>query len=240
MKLCVTKYSTVIFVAIILIEGTVFAAAKPQTLKSGQQGYYNVAATYPKFSERTKVARETNRLILRWVRKEQQRFVKETRKTLESLGMPTAPYWQTIDYIVRHTDTTAFMSIQCEVSEYTGGAHANSSFVVFNVGIVNGKAARVTLADFFSGDTTYRSQLSDTLLSRLKQDDRATFVRDGLTSTLTNKQLELFVVQQEGLLFLFNRYDVAPYTAGTFSVKLSFEELGARFNREMVSTRVPR
>ncbi len=211
------------------------AGATPQTLKSSKQGYYKAVATYPKFSERTKVARETNGLILRWIRKEQQRFVKEARKTQESLGMPTAPYHHAIDYVVRHADTMALISVQCEVYQYTGGAHGNSAFVVFNVGIVDGKARRVTLADFFGSDTSYSLWISDTLLSRLKQDDRATFIREGTVRTLTKDQLELFVVQEDGLLFLFNRYDVGPYSAGTFSVKLTLAELGENFNRSLIT-----
>ncbi len=228
------KYRCAIFL-VVLLPATLFCGAQPQTLKSTRQGLYNAVATYPKFSERTGVAREANRLILRRVRKEQQRFVKDTKKTLESLGMPTAPYQQSIDYVVRYADTTAFISVQCEVTEYTGGAHGNSRFVVFNVGMVNGKARRVTLADFFSGDTAYRAQISDMLLSRFKQDDRATFVRDGSVAALTNEQLESFVVQQDGLLFLFNRYDVAPYAAGPFSIKLTFAELGEKFNKALLT-----
>lgn len=211
-------------------------AGQPVTksLSVKNEGYYKAGAKYPQFQERTRLAREVNNAIVKWARKEQRRFVNACKKTFENLGKPITPYEYKADYVVMYSDSSRLISIQFEVYEYTGGAHGNFAYTVFNMGWVKGKAKLLKLADFFAADTTYRKHLAVTLLEKLKEDDRAAFARDGSVTSLTNDQLELFVVQPDGLLFLFNRYDVGPWSSGAIQVKLTVEELGEGFRAGMV------
>lgn len=205
-----------------------------KTLKLTKEKYYNAIVTYPQFQDRTRLAREVNKTIVRWARKDQSRFINQCKKTFESLGQPIAPYEYKADYVVMHSDSARLISVKFEVHEYTGGAHGNFSFVVFNMGRVKGKVQRLMLGDFFESDTTYRKRVADLLLAKLKQDEGALFVRDGTVDSLTNDQLNLFVVQPDGLVFLFNPYDVGPWSSGAIQVKLTVEELGEGLNKKMI------
>lgn len=205
-----------------------------KTLKLTREKYYNAVVVYPQFQERTGLAREVNNTIVRWARKDQSRFINQCKKTFETLGQPIAPYDYKADYVVMHSDSARLISVKFEVYEYTGGAHGNLAYVVFNMGRAKGKVQQMMLDDFFEGDTAYRKQVADLLLSKLKQDEGATFVRDGTVDSLTNDQLNRFVVQPDGLLFLFNPYDVGPWSSGAIQVKLRVEELGEGFKRKMI------
>ncbi len=211
-------------------------AGQPVTksLSIKREGYYKAEATYPQFQERTRFARHVNNTVVNWARKEQRRFINACKKAIGEIGKPIAPYEYKADYVVMYSDSLRLISVKFEVYEYTGGAHGNFAYTVFNMGRVKGKVKQLRLADFFAADTTYRTQLAETLLAKLREDDRATVVRDGTVKNLTNDHLELFVVQPDGLLFLFNPYDVGPWSSGAIQVKLSVEELGEGFNRKMI------
>lgn len=117
----------------------------------------------------------------------------------------------------------------CDSYEFLGGAHGISAYRVFNFGDTRGKARQLMLSDLFKKGSTYRSHVSNLLLAKLKEDDDATKVQAGEVKSFSDAQLNRFQVNSDGLTFLFDHFELAPYSNGRFKVKLTTEELGPDF-----------
>ena len=63
------------------------------------------------------------------------------------------------------------------------------------------------------------------MLKKLSLVDRATYVGSGQVSAMTPEMLNRFVITKEGVKFLFDRYELAPYVNGDFNVTLLFSEI---------------
>jgi hypothetical protein len=72
---------------------------------------------------------------------------------------------------------------------------------------------------------------SDAVIAKLKQKESATEVTSGQITKLTPEQRERFVATPEGLMFLFDPYEVGPYVAGRFQIRLTAQELGPNFRK---------
>lgn len=96
---------------------------------------------------------------------------------------------------------------------YTGGVHPSDSFITLNYGITTGEV--LELKDIFKPG--FEKNLPTMLLEKLD------------TELLFNKFVidlpEQFTFQKEGINFIYNRYEIAPYAAGPQEVLLSYTEL---------------
>jgi len=197
-------------------------------------GYYDVQLTYPQFSDATPLVRFANTMLALWVRSELDRFTQEHGRVFAGPDKPRAPYTYKTMPKVSSFAAARLISVVFDTYQYTGGAHGNAAYVVFTFGVIETKATRLALGDLFRPEAPYRRFVSDAVIKKLQRDERATFVRNGQVKNLTPLQLERFVVDQDGLVFLIDPYEVAPYAAGRFQVKLSVAELGPGFRRTFV------
>jgi hypothetical protein len=197
-------------------------------------GYYDIQLTYPQFSDATPLVRFANTMLALWARGELDRFTQENQRVLTGPNKPRAPYTYKAMPKVSSFAATRLISVVVDTYQYTGGAHGNPAYVVFTFGVIETKATRLALGDLFRPEAPYRRFVSDAVIKKLQRDERAAFVRNGQVKNLTPLQLERFVVDQDGLVFLIDPYEVAPYAAGRFQVKLSVAELGPGFRRTFV------
>ena len=102
-------------------------------------------------------------------------------------------------------------SVALSISEYTGGAHGNTVIVGVNVDRATGK--ELSLDDVLALIGKTLAQVADASLVQLK----ATLGEDlmfpeGANATAGN--YGTFLVSKDRVTFVFNNYQVAPYSAG--------------------------
>jgi hypothetical protein len=172
----------------------------------------------------------------RWARNEQAEFIKESEKTFKESGKPRLPYeYQATGKITYNSPR--LVSVLFDSLQFTAGAHPMSYFNTFNFGMVDGKAKVMKLADFFAPGSDYKKRVSEAVIGKLKQKEGATEVTSGQVKTMTPEQLERFVAVPDGLMFLFDPYEVGPYASGRFQIKLTVNELGSNFKKALIFAR---
>ena len=183
----------------------------------------------PRFYDKTPVADAADKAIWDWVNKMEKEFNASAVKQVRDLGVPANQYESKTASEVTFYSPKRLISVSCDSYEYLGGAHGNSTYWVFNFGDVRGKAKQLTLGDLFKPGSDFKSLVSRLLIEKLKEDDGATRVQSGEVKSFTDKQLDRFQVRPEGLTFLFDATELAPYSNGRFQVQILVEDLGPDF-----------
>jgi len=106
---------------------------------------------------------------------------------------------------------------------FVGGAHGMTHSLPFNFALVSGKPKEIRFGDIFKPGVG--SAVSQRVFAKLAGVERAAWVQDGQVSQMTPEQLDRFVITRQGVKFLFDRYELGPYSAGDFNVTLLFSEI---------------
>lgn len=146
------------------------------------------------------------------------------------------PTWYNQDYsMVTFVENGCEGVLNASANFYvdTGGAHPNQWSRWINFDTESGK--QLTQENVFV--ETAKADIERLLLDRLIQMQAKLYPNETL-NTLEDLQqkgfLQLtdmyipdnFLLSKEAVLFLFNRYDIAPYAAGEIIIKVSYEEIG--------------
>lgn len=150
-----------------------------------------------------------------------------------------------IDYERKEARGGGVVSYFYKVYEFTGGAHGNTFIQTFSfnqnkilfiediLDLENGKDISLTrmleskLASFlgeFNDTEMIRSGLG---LAYLKEDGTFDFEKCNCDGFLFSSNFQNFLIEDNGLKFIFGQYQVAPYVAGMPEVVFSFEELSS-------------
>ncbi len=215
----------------LMLSSIVASQPSMRTISEEYPDRFSIEAEYPRFYDKDPVSDAANKTIGDWASKLQTDFTSKALSQVRQLGVPSEQYESKIESEITYHAPKRLISVTCDTYEYLGGAHGISAYRVFNFGDVRGKAKQLTLADLFKKGSDYKKQVSKLVLAKLKEDEEATLVQSGNVKTLTDAQLNRFQVHSDGLTFLFDHYEVAPYSNGRFLVKLSTEELGPTFER---------
>lgn len=117
------------------------------------------------------------------------------------------------------------LTFRADTYEYTGGAHGMSNSFLFNFDLSNGK--RFTLADIFAPQ--YEERLNDLLIKQLMKDNKVNSEKEledlGYFITSPIFPSENFYFDKEDIIFLYNPYEIAPYSMGSTEISIPFEEL---------------
>jgi hypothetical protein len=190
---------------------------------------FSTETSSPRFYDKTPVAEAADKAIGDWVSKTEKEFNASALKQIRDLGVPTDKYESKTESEVTFYSPKKLISVTCDHYEYLGGAHGISTYRVFNFGGVRGKVKQVTLGDLFKRGSSFKTQVTQLVLGKLKENEDATLVQSGEVKALNDQQLNRFQMSPDGLTFLFDHYEVAPYSNGRFKVTLSLEELGPDF-----------
>ncbi len=196
-----------------------------------KENFYKATATYLEFTSHP--LRTTINPVLAQIAKNRQNLWVNSVKNSLPATPPTAPWEHEIGMEVAYL-TPELLSILISRYEYSGGAHPNHGVEAVNFGIVAGKAKRLTIADFFEPGFNYRKHISAKVLAILRRAEGADWVKNGDVKSLDEKMVQRFTVAANGLTWHFNPYDVGPYAAGDFEVKLSVEQLGLKFRKSLL------
>jgi hypothetical protein len=108
-----------------------------------------------------------------------------------------------------------FVSTKLTLSQYTGGAHPNAAVVGINIDRATGK--ELTLSDMLSMTGMTLQQVSAGAKEQLQKQLGADFIfPDG--SDPTSDNYSTFIVGTSTVSFIFQEYQVAPYSDGVQTV----------------------
>lgn len=124
--------------------------------------------------------------------------------------------------------TNTLLSIRFTNSEYfSGAAHPNSLTQVFNYDITDGEL--IELTDFFKPESNYLEVISEfaenELLEKFKEENELLkeMIKSGTAAKAEN--YEKVGISEDGLIIIFDPYQVAPYALGPQEVKIPYENL---------------
>jgi peptidoglycan-N-acetylmuramic acid deacetylase PdaC-like protein/uncharacterized protein DUF3298 len=107
---------------------------------------------------------------------------------------------------------------------YTGGAHGNTKFHVFNYYAQNDSIKTIKLDDLFLPEQDFITDLSNMCIKVLKQKN-ASYVVDGSINKISAEELQNFTFTMKSLNFHFEQYLMGCYAEGTFTVEISWQDL---------------
>ncbi len=120
----------------------------------------------------------------------------------------------------------SIVSIQTDVYSYLGGAHPNSQTYYANFNSENGR--KISLADILKLD--YKNELNSIAEKFFRTDSKLTpeqNLEEAGYWFVDNKFSlnENFGIKNEGLVFFFNSYEIAPYSMGPTEIKVPYSEI---------------
>ena len=190
-----------------------------------EETYYRIEAYYPE----THNARANN-MFKEFVAEQIKQFKQDTgvenitQSQARDLGLaPDRKYTLSVNY-ESSTSTRAYNYI-FSVGIDSGGAHPNNFNQTFVFAATNGD--QIKLAELFQPGTGYISVISKYVQAELKKREFADseWIEEGASAKEENFQN--FVIKNEGIEFIFDPYQVAPYAAGVQRVTVPFPTLNA-------------
>jgi hypothetical protein len=100
---------------------------------------------------------------------------------------------------------------------YSGAAHPNSTYLVLNFNLIQGK--KIELADLFIPGVDYLKAISDYCTADLKKQNRLEFAEGALPKA---ENYGNWNITLQGLLFTFEPYQVGPYAMGPSEVTIPY------------------
>jgi len=133
------------------------------------------------------------------------------------LDFPFSYSWEVVDSVNILYNDDDFLTIELNGYSYSGGAHGNSYFYYRNYDIRDGK--QIKLWDFF--DRQYKSEILDKIHRKIITDEREGDV-------FSMDQVEItgnFAITKKGVYFLYNNYEIGPYSSGIFELYFPYSEI---------------
>jgi Deacetylase PdaC/Protein of unknown function (DUF3298) len=200
-----------------------------ETKKWGEPGEYEYSITIPKLPASHPLAKPFRRLVDRWIERETTRFGHAAESIFEEVGKPTSPYRYDVA-VQSQCLTSRFVSVMFRVTEYTGGAHGNSTFRAVNMVQSASGPREIGLGDLFPKGFAYAPLVSTRVIARLMPNPKATFVSNGQMKDMDPQQLRQFSMDPGGITFWIEPYAAGPYSSGNFSVRLTPTDLAGRLS----------
>ncbi len=117
------------------------------------------------------------------------------------------------------------------VSEYQGGAHPSLDYWAYNLVLTGTRMRPFYLADLFLPDSDWLDEVSDLVLAALRE-QQADWVLNGTVTGLDEDDLQVFLLSPAGVQFILAPYQVGPWVAGTFTVRIPLEQLAELLDPE--------
>lgn len=224
-----------------LLSGTRQSDGSLKHIEGGQ--YYEIDITYP---DRTPLwnawnpaadTRARNEMET-WLKGDSAQFLQDidvadiSGPEKESLDENGEKYTYDATYKPFASANGRAISYEYDIYVDTGGAHPNGYFQTFTFDKSGGD---VTLASLFAPGSQYLQRLSAIATAQVKSqigerlnlasdaDIESALFADGLTASPDN--FANFVIDGSNLVILFPPYQVAPYAAGTFEIRIPLSQL---------------
>ncbi len=196
---------------------------------------YTAESIYPTFRTSTRLTRFVNQTISSKQKKIFNDWLKDSKKALKEFPEAITPYEYTSGPSMTFYSPSRLISLRFDSYEFMGGAHGMGIMDARNFGIIGGKPKQLVLGDLFKPGSDYRDLVESQVFAKLRKDENAQWVQDGSVKTLTNNQFNNFSIEKDGVIWLFNQYEMGPYVVGQFEIKLSLKELGPNFRTSLLA-----
>jgi hypothetical protein len=166
------------------------------------------------------------------VRQYTKNYITQYRKELEPLLKQNSnnslqqwyTYYRSIIGKVRY-NKPELLTYQLDYNEYSGGAHGIYSTTFENFDIKNMK--KIKLNDLFRNN--YQNELTSIIVNQLMKDKGITttdaLLNKGYGATGNINPTENFYLDDDGITFYYNVYEIAPYSMGPISVRIPYSNL---------------
>lgn len=140
-------------------------------------------------------------------------------------GPDISSYFKHITTTVSDT-TDITITVRTDVSDYTGGAHGSRNIRYYNIDTRSGK--------IFKEKEFFRNNSEEKLKTLLAEKAKTTKNKQGDNITLLEPEEvvpnENFYLNKEGVVYVYNQYEIAPYSDGLIEITLPYEEIKAFIN----------
>lgn len=214
-----------------------------------QNDFYSITAEYPKD------VRDKNNVIENWVKQNIQQIQNEwkiggevynSEKQIDQDFPDRAKinYEYNVTYTTHETQNKKFVSYVLNTYQFTGGAHGMSVVNTFTFD-KNGEIDIEEVLDLANGNGVKLTKLlAKKVLAQKSEVINETMLQDGLGISYLKSDgitidkekchcdgfymgsnFQKFYISDNGITFLFDPYQIAPYAAGIVEVTLSWEDL---------------
>lgn len=105
-----------------------------------------------------------------------------------------------------------------------GGPHGNTAFYGFNFDAETGE--ELSLDDLTTDAAALRAFAVERVTAMAMEDERADGLTEGYAELIPNNIADSYwYFDSEGITFIYNAYDIAPYAAGMFQFTIPYREL---------------
>jgi len=152
-------------------------------------------------------------------------FFKDYENNLHDFPKYSLP-WEINNTIVIVYNDRSIVSLQSEVYSFTGGAHGNGGVYFVNLNSQSGK--RISLSDLLI--LGYKKEI-DSVGEKIFRKDKELGAAENLEESgywfNENKFTlnENFGIKNDGLVFYFNSYEIAPYAMGPTELFIAYSEI---------------
>ncbi|MDO5522476.1 MAG: DUF3298 domain-containing protein [Bacteroidia bacterium] len=119
----------------------------------------------------------------------------------------------------------SLLSYAVEYSDYTGGAHGSHRVTYFNIDL--GDLVTVSEEDIFVPN--YKKALTDIIITRLMKQNNVSspdsLINMGFFNINEIYPNNNFWLNEEGVHYAYNQYEIAPYSMGVIDVDIPYEDL---------------
>lgn len=150
-----------------------------------------------------------------------QEYFAENKKVLEDYSPDFEQTWNETSSMKMHSKIDPFLTIKYSGDGYTGGAHGY--YYEFYKSYNLEKNTVLQLKDVFSNQDP--KIWNDLLVkSFLKENDEEVLFENKIPLT------DNFFFDEKTITFIYNQYEIAPYSSGVIIVKVPFSELSSYLN----------
>ncbi len=173
----------------------------------------------------TKTCSDFQKCILDYIKKDQKDYLsmKDSDSKSVILDAPDAYSWENSDSVDILMNDNNILSFEQNYYQYTGGAHGLYGTVYDNYYISSGK--KITLWDVFN------KQHKPDLLSLIKQKIISEGYKDEVFSMEEVVITDNIAINKKGINFLYNIYDISPYSAGIIELFFTYKEIKDLLNQ---------
>jgi hypothetical protein len=120
------------------------------------------------------------------------------------------------------------LSVLFQISEYSGGAHPGDFHNSINYNLVSGKV--IDLSELFIPGSDYLATMASLSIANLRQNPYLDDQDIGRGAAPKPENYRLWTITPEGLMIMFEEYQVGPYAAGPQIIVIPFEALKDQLN----------
>ena len=122
-------------------------------------------------------------------------------------------------------ENSLILSFAVNVENYSGGTHGSHSYTCCNIDLSTGK--KIEEPDIFVDG--FEIQLAQILVDKLAKDNKLSAAKElediGFFSVEEIFPNNNFAINDKGITYYFNEYEIAAYAVGLIAVEVSFDEL---------------